>query len=124
MGYSKTTMRQILQNLKTGDVELADVPSSRAVDGRILIQTRASLISAGTERMLVKFGQANILSKARQRPEKVKMVLEKVEAEDFQIGDRGTSNGPYAELVQVPRNLCATAAETVSDDETAELTAR
>jgi len=74
--------------------------------------------------MLVEFGQANILSKSRQQPEKVKMVLEKVKAEDFQIGDRVTSNGPYAELVQVPRNLCATAPETVSDDETTELPAR
>ena len=71
-------MRQILQNLKTGKTELVDVPCPSAGIGQLLIRTGASLISAGTERMLVDFGKASLLDKARQQPDKVKMVLDKV----------------------------------------------
>jgi len=49
--------------------------------GQVLIQTRASLISAGTERMMVEFGKANLLQKARQQPEKVKQVLDKIKTD-------------------------------------------
>ena len=71
-------MKQILQNLKTGETELGEIPCPSVGRGQVLIQTKASLISAGTERMLVDFGKASMLDKARQQPEKVKMVLEKV----------------------------------------------
>ena len=71
-------MRQILQNLKSGSTELVDVPAPNVGRGQLLIQTRTSLISAGTERMLVDFGKANFLDKARQQPDKVRMVLDKV----------------------------------------------
>jgi predicted dehydrogenase/threonine dehydrogenase-like Zn-dependent dehydrogenase len=71
-------MRQILQNLKSGTTELVDVPAPTAGRGQLLIQTRTSLISAGTERMLVDFGRANFLDKARQQPDKVRMVFDKV----------------------------------------------
>ena len=71
-------MKQILQNLKTGEVLLADVASPQVKPGHLLIQTTCSLISAGTERMLLDFGRANYLSKARQQPEKVKQVLNKI----------------------------------------------
>ena len=71
-------MKQILQNLKTGETELRDIPCPTVGRGEVLIQTRVSLISVGTERMLVDFGKASMLDKARQQPEKVKMVLEKV----------------------------------------------
>jgi predicted dehydrogenase/threonine dehydrogenase-like Zn-dependent dehydrogenase len=71
-------MKQILQSLKTGSVEFADVPCPKAGSGQLLIRTRSSLISAGTERMLVDFGKANILDKARQQPDKVRMVLDKI----------------------------------------------
>lgn len=71
-------MKQILQSLNNGQVELADVPSPRAGQGQLLIRTRASLISAGTERMLLDFGKANLLDKARQQPGKVRMVLDKI----------------------------------------------
>lgn len=71
-------MRQILQNLKTGQTELAEVPCPSAGYGQLLIRTSTSLISAGTERMLVDFGKASLLDKARQQPDKVKMVLDKV----------------------------------------------
>ena len=71
-------MRQILQSLKDGRTELTDVPAPRTGTGQLLIHTRSTLVSAGTERMLVEFGKANWLDKARQQPDKVRMVLDKV----------------------------------------------
>lgn len=70
-------MKQIIQSLKNGLVEIAEVPAPRVSSGHVLIETRRTLVSAGTERMLVEFGRANWLDKARQQPDKVKMVLEK-----------------------------------------------
>ncbi|RMH50191.1 MAG: dehydrogenase [Zetaproteobacteria bacterium] len=71
-------MKQILQNLGTGETLLADIPAPRVEPGGLLIASRASLISAGTERMLVDFGRANLLQKARQQPEKVLQVVQKI----------------------------------------------
>src|SRR6188768_316276 len=71
-------MKQILQNLKTGTTEVADVPCPEAQRGQLLIRTRRSLVSAGTERMLVDFGKAGWVDKARQQPDKVRMVFEKM----------------------------------------------
>lgn len=71
-------MKQLLQSLKDGTTSVADVPAPRAGAGQVLVRTSASLVSAGTERMLVAFGKGNLLQKARQQPDKVKMVLEKV----------------------------------------------
>ncbi|ASJ74550.1 bi-domain-containing oxidoreductase [Granulosicoccus antarcticus] len=71
-------MRQILQNLSSGETRLATVPAPSLASGEVLIRTQCSLISIGTERMMVEFGKANFIDKARQQPEKVKMVLEKV----------------------------------------------
>ena len=71
-------MKQVLQNLKEGATVVADVPCPRARPGELLIQSRVSLVSAGTERMLVEFGRAGFIDKARQQPEKVKQVLHKV----------------------------------------------
>ncbi len=74
-------MRQILQHLNTGRMEIAEVPCPQVGRGQVLIQTRASLISAGTERMLVEFSKANLIQKARQQPDKVKQVLDKIKAD-------------------------------------------
>ena len=71
-------MKQILQNLKDGSTEVADVPSPRAGRGQLLIRTTRTLVSAGTERMLVDFGKAGFIDKARQQPDKVRMVLDKI----------------------------------------------
>ena len=71
-------MKQILQNLKDGSTEIAEVPCPQVGRGDLLIRTSRTLISAGTERMLVDFGKANPLEKARQQPDKVRQVLEKV----------------------------------------------
>jgi len=74
-------VKQILQNLKTGNIEVADVPSPIAQPGRILVRTAASLISAGTERMTVEMGQKSLLGKARERPDLVKQVIQKAKNE-------------------------------------------
>ncbi len=74
-------MKQVLQHLRTGRLELADLPSPCVSPTGVLIRTRRSLISAGTERMLIEFSQANLLQKARQQPERVRQVLNKVRAD-------------------------------------------
>lgn len=71
-------MKQVLQNLSTGVTELADVPCPAVGPGHLLIRTTRSLISAGTERMLVEFGKAGLVDKARQQPDKVRMVVDKI----------------------------------------------
>ena len=71
-------MKQILQNLKDGSTEIAEVPCPHAGRGQLLIRTTRTLVSAGTERMLVDFGKAGLIDKARQQPDKVRMVLDKV----------------------------------------------
>lgn len=74
-------MKQIIQNLRTGDTLLEEVPSPGVRPGQVLIRTTRSLVSLGTERMLVEFGQANWLDKARQQPDKVKQVLQKMKTD-------------------------------------------
>ncbi len=71
-------MRRVLQGLGDGETVLAEVPAPAAPRGGLLIRTTRSLISAGTERMLVDFGRAGWVAKARQQPDKVRQVLEKV----------------------------------------------
>lgn len=70
-------MKQLLQSLKDGSTEVAEVPAPGAGPGHVLIRSHVSLVSAGTERMLVDFGKANLIQKARSQPDKVRMVLEK-----------------------------------------------
>lgn len=71
-------MKQIIQDLKNGNTILEEVPAPQVKNGSVLIQTTRSLVSLGTERMLVEFGKANLIEKARQQPDKVKMVLDKM----------------------------------------------
>lgn len=71
-------MRQVLQSLADGRTLLADIPAPQVARGAILIRSSRSLISAGTERMLVDFGRAGWLEKATQQPEKVRQVLDKI----------------------------------------------
>ncbi|MEE9189632.1 MAG: bi-domain-containing oxidoreductase [Candidatus Neomarinimicrobiota bacterium] len=74
-------MKQILQNLKTGKVQLIEVPTPKIQAGHLLIQTAASLVSKGTEKMLLEFGKASWLNKARQQPDKVKQVIDKIKTD-------------------------------------------
>ena len=147
-------MNQILQNLRSGVTELAEVPCPAVKPGHLLIRTRLSVVSAGTERMLVEFGKANLIDKARQQPDKVRQVVDKIKTdgliptleavrskldqplalgysnvgivmevgegvEGFAVGDRVVSNGPHAEVVQVPKHLCAKVPETVDSEDAA-----
>lgn len=77
-------MKQILQSLKTGATEIANIPVPSAKRGQLLIKTSHSLVSAGTERMLVEFGKAGWIEKARQQPDKVRMVLDKIKTDGLQ----------------------------------------
>lgn len=144
-------MKQILQDMANGGTTVTEAPIPQCSTGHLLISTTTTLISAGTERMLVGFGKASLIDKARQQPEKVKMVLEKVQTDGllttydavksklaqplalgycnvgivhevgagvdgFQVGDRVVSNGPHADMVKVPKNLCAKIPDNVDDE--------
>lgn len=144
-------MKQIIHNLATGKTSLIEVPTPRCRAGHLLIRTSRSLISAGTERMLVEFGRAGWIEKVRQQPERARQVIEKIRTDGlvatldavrtkldeplalgycnagvvievgpgvrgFSVGDRVVSNGPHAEVVVVPQNLCARIPDEVSDD--------
>ena len=74
-------MKQILQSLKTGATEIADVPCPAAKRGHLLIRSSRTLVSVGTERMMVEFGKAGWINKARQQPDKVRMVLDKMKTD-------------------------------------------
>lgn len=74
-------MRQIVQHLGSGRTELLAVPAPGPRRGRLLVRATRSLVSLGTERMLVEFGRGGWLSKARQQPEKFRAVLAKVRSE-------------------------------------------
>lgn len=144
-------MKQIVQQLDSGTTAIVEAPAPQAARGTLLIKTTRSLISAGTERMLVGFGKASLVAKARQQPERVKDVLGKVRTDglfatvdavrsklgqplplgycnvgevievgdgvtDFKPGDRVVSNGPHADIVRVPVNLCAAIPAEVDDE--------
>lgn len=144
-------MKQILQDLEKGATLLVEAPAPSVSRGHLLVASTVTLVSAGTERMLVDFGKASYLEKARKQPEKVKMVLEKIrtdglattieavrsklaqplplgysnvgvvvevgpDVEGFKPGDRVVSNGPHADLIKVPKNLCALIPDGVENE--------
>lgn len=74
-------MKQLLQNLRTGEGMVHEVPVPAVQPGRVLVRTAASLISAGTERALAELGQKGLLGKARERPELIGKVWEKVKTD-------------------------------------------
>lgn len=75
------SMKQIIQSFKTGETILEEIPVPQVKRGCLLIQTTRSLVSLGTERMLVEFGKSNYLQKAKQQPDKVKQVLDKMKTD-------------------------------------------
>jgi len=96
-------MKQILQSFKTGETILEEVPVPVVGHGLVLIQTSHSLVSLGTERMLVEFGKSNLISKARQQPDKVKQVLDKIKSE----GLLPTLEAVFSKLEQpIPLGYC------------------
>tara|TARA_B100001057_G_scaffold494713_1_gene591878 strand:+ start:2236 stop:4365 length:2130 start_codon:yes stop_codon:yes gene_type:complete len=143
-------MKQILQNLSNGDTSIVEIPSPVNLKNNLIIKSKYSLISSGTEKMLLDFGNSNYIKKALKQPDRVKEVLEKIKTDgiidtieavnakldkpiplgysnaglimessstQFNAGDRVVSNGPHAEIVRVPENLCAPIPDSVSDEE-------
>lgn len=74
-------MKQLIQNFKTGELYVGDIPPPSISQGMVLVENSFSLISAGTERGTVKVAQANLLGKAKQRPDLVAQVLKNVKRE-------------------------------------------
>lgn len=74
-------MKQIVQSLSNGSTKIITAPMPILSSKKILICSKTTLISAGTERMLVGFGKASYLEKARQQPEKVRLVLDKIKTD-------------------------------------------
>ena len=74
-------MKQLLQNLKSGKTSVIDIPAPSINSKGLIIESHISLISAGTEKMLVEFGQSGWLGKIKSQPDKVKVVLDKIKTE-------------------------------------------
>ena len=74
-------MKQLIQSFKTGELGLFDVPAPVCQKYGALVQTKVSLVSAGTEKMLVDFAKKSLLAKAKDRPDLVKQVLDKMKKE-------------------------------------------
>ena len=145
-------MKQIFQSLENGETLIFDIPSPTLEKGHLLIKSSYSLISAGTERMLINFGKSNSLNKIKKEQDRIPELLEKIKSEgllstykavknkleqpiplgycnvgevieigedvdDFNIGDKVVSNGPHAEIISVPKNLCALIPNEINDIE-------
>ena len=144
-------MRQLLQNLSTGDVALQDVPAPAPGPAALLVRTSYSVISAGTERAVLGIGRASLMGKARARPDLVRKVLDTAREEGVgsayvkvrgRLGEPnplgyslsgvvlaapedspaapgelvacgGAGYASHAEVVAVPRTLCARVPESV-----------
>ena len=74
-------MKQLLQNIKTGKSIVEDVPVPTPREGQALVKVKASLVSAGTERMVVEFAEKSLVGKARSRPDLVKQIMDKARRE-------------------------------------------
>lgn len=96
-------MKQILQNLHTGKTELRECPYPAFKPEHLIIRTRASLLSVGTERMLLEFSKGNLFDKARHQPDKVRDVLNKIKVD----GVISTINAVRSKLDQpLPLGYC------------------
>ncbi len=87
-------MKQIIQNTRTGKLSLHEVPEPKVRPGHILVRTGASLISAGTERLVIEFASKSLAGKARARPDLVKKVLAKAKRD----GIKATTQAVLARL--------------------------
>ena len=74
-------MKQLLQDLRSGETRVLDVPIPTPGPGTVLVRTGASLVSAGTERMIVEFAEKSLIGKARSRPDLVRQILDKARRE-------------------------------------------
>ena len=147
-------MKQVIQNVCNGKLELVTPPDPIVQAGHVLIANRFSVISAGTEKMVRELAQKSLFGKARERPDHVRRVLQKARSEglwntiqqvrekldqpmpmgycsagvvlacgdgvqEYQPGDLLASNGPHAEIVCTPKNLCARVPDGVPLDQAA-----
>ena len=85
-------MLQIIEKLSNGSVELIDIPIPNVRDNEVLIKTTVSLVSKGTEKMLIDFGKASLIKKALQQPEKVKEVISKVKTDGLSSTIKAVKN--------------------------------
>lgn len=74
-------MKQVLQSLNSGETAVEEIPCPLNKAKSLLIETKKTLVSAGTERMLLEFGKASIFGKIKQQPDKVKMVIQKIKTD-------------------------------------------
>ena len=74
-------MKQLIQYFRTGELELIETPAPKVTPQSLVIESRLSLISVGTEKMMLDFGKASYLAKAKQQPDRVKQVLNKIKTE-------------------------------------------
>src|SRR3954470_8289054 len=74
-------MNQILQSYRSGELWLAEVPAPSLRAGGAVVRTTASLVSAGTERMIIELAKKSLLGKARARPDLVRKVIRKIKTE-------------------------------------------
>nr|WP_287405273.1 zinc-binding alcohol dehydrogenase [Candidatus Brachybacter algidus] len=103
-------MKQIVQDLKSGNTILEEVPVPEVRSGCVLIRTHRTLVSLGTERMLVEFGKAGWINKARQQPEKVLQVIQKIKTD----GLKPTMDAVFRKLGEpLPLGYC-NAGEVIS----------
>jgi predicted dehydrogenase/threonine dehydrogenase-like Zn-dependent dehydrogenase len=77
-------MKQLIQNFKTGELYVDELPMPSLTEGMVLVENKFSLISSGTERSTVKVAQSNLIGKARQRPDLVAQVLQNIKREGLQ----------------------------------------
>ncbi len=96
-------MKQIIQSLNNGETKLEEVPLPILKPGHILIKTTRSLVSIGTERMLIDFGKSNLLQKALKQPERVNEVFNKIKTD----GLKPTINSVFNKLNKpIPLGYC------------------
>lgn len=76
-------MKQLVQSFKTGQLEILNIPAPKVSENTVLIESKVSLISSGTERMLVEFARSSLFEKVKSQPEKVKEVLQKIKNDGF-----------------------------------------
>src|SRR5512140_1135468 len=74
-------MHQIIENIRTGKIRVSEVPDPMVRPGHVLIANERSVISAGTEKMTLELAQKSLLGKARERPDQVRRVIEKLRTE-------------------------------------------
>src|SRR3954454_5595926 len=152
-----THMKQLLQNVSSGELTVDEVPAPARGPASLLVATRYSVISAGTERAVLEVGRASLVGKARARPDLVKKVVESARTEGLattyakvrgRLGEpnalgyslagvvleacdgapaapgelvacAGAGHASHAEIVSVPRNLCARVPEGVPPEDAA-----